>query len=742
MPDEIKKLSLPVVGMTCAACVARVEKAIKRAGGESVSVNLATEKASFEVKGELLDKVLNNVRDAGYDLLISEPQGRKTSSASTPEYSHIEKHRAELTKDFIFALVLTIPISILNMGMMWDGFHHLLGHDPELINKVLLILTTPLMFIPARRFFSVFFKNLKSFSFDMNSLIAIGTGAAYIYSVLLTLFPNYFSPGEDVPHVYFDSAAMIVTLILMGKWLEAKAKAKTNDEIKKLLELRPKTVSIKKNETVSEIPIDSLSVNDIVVIKPGTKLPADGIIVSGSSFINEAMITGEPVPVEKKEGDKVTGGTINGNGYIEYRVTAVGDNSLLGRIIKLVEDAQASKAPMQNLADKISSVFVPVVIVISVLTFIIWYFILGAPFNSSLLNFISVLIIACPCALGLATPAAIIVGTGRGAKQGILVRNGEALETAHKINLLIFDKTGTITTGKPVVTEIKFNKGFDESSISYLAAIEAKSEHPLSKPILDYAKSLGIEILSSENVSALPGQGIEGIVNGKRVFAGNRSFILNKIGKRPAGEAFEEDLLPASSSHIYFGIDNEFAGVISVADEIKPGIPETIKKIKELKITPVLATGDKKSTAEKAGKEAGIDEIYSALLPRDKLDLIDKFKRKGFTVGMAGDGINDSPALVRSDLGFGIGGGSDIAIESAGIVLLNGDLSGIPKAVILSRKTINTIKQNLFWAFFYNVIGIPLAAFGLLNPVIAAAAMAFSSVSVLSNSLRLKKSGI
>ncbi|NUN10843.1 MAG: copper-translocating P-type ATPase [Ignavibacteriaceae bacterium] len=741
MPAEIKKISLPVTGMTCAACVARVEKAIKKAGGENVSVNLATEKASFDIAGDGLNNVIEKVKDAGYELLVDELKGSGSKQEYSATASHIEKQREDLTKDFYLALILTIPISILNMGMMWDGFHHYVGHDLELINKILLILTTPLMFLPARRFFTVFYKNVKSFSFDMNSLIAIGTGAAYIYSMLLTLFPDYFSTEGEIPHVYFDSAAMIVTLILMGKWLEAKAKARTNDEIKKLLELRPKSVLVRNNSGISEIPIEELVPGDVVVIKPGAKLPADGIISSGSSFINEAMITGEPLPAEKKEGDKVTGGTLNGNGYFEFRVTETGDNSLLGRIIKLVEDAQSSKAPMQNLADKVSSVFVPVVMLIALITFVVWFFILGHPFSSSLLNFISVLIIACPCALGLATPAAIIVGTGKGARNGILIRNGEALETAHKINCLIFDKTGTITTGKPVVTDVRYSSGFDHSSLSYLAAIEARSEHPLAKPIIEYTKSLGLELPEAGNVTALPGQGISGRVNGKEIFAGNRAFIIARSGEIQ-GEEFSEEKLPASSSHIYFAIENKFAGVVSVTDEIKPGIAGIINQVKDLKIIPVLATGDKKSTAEKAGKESGIDEVYSGLLPQDKLDLIDKFKRKGFTVGMAGDGINDSPALVRSDIGFGIGGGSDIAIESAGIVLLKGDLKGIIKAVNLSRRTINTIKQNLFWAFFYNVIGIPLAAFGLLSPVIAAAAMAFSSVSVLSNSLRLRNARI
>ncbi len=737
--NEIKRLSFPVAGMTCAACVTRVEKAISKAGGTNVSVNLATEKASFEVSPEGLQQIVDKVKDAGYDIIVTSSNDKKQGSSAGTDTSHIEKHRAEISRDFIISLVLTIPISILNMGMMWDGFHNYVGHDLDNVNKILLILTTPLMFLPARRFFSIFVKNLKLFSFDMNSLIAIGTGAAYGYSVLLTLFPDYFAVGDHTPHVYFDSAAMIVTLILMGKWLEAKAKAKTNEEIKKLLELRPKTVLIKKGSATVEIPVEDLSAGDTVVIKPGAKLPADGIITSGSSFIEESMITGEPVPVEKSSDDKVTGGTINGNGYFEFRVTATGDNSLLGRIIKLVEDAQASKAPMQNLADKVSSVFVPVVIVIAVITFIVWFYVLDLPFSGALINFISVLIIACPCALGLATPAAIIVGTGKGAKNGILIRSGEALETAHRINCLIFDKTGTITSGKPNVNEIKFVNGFNNASLALLAALEAKSEHPLAVPIIDYTKKLNIEIPSAESAISVPGQGISGTVNNKEVFAGNRSFAMMKTDSGNLPAEVDDNLFHSSSSLIYFGIDGKLAGALSVTDELKPGILEVIKKIKSLNITPVMATGDKKSSAEFAASQAGIEEVYSGLMPEDKLGIIEKFQRKGFTVGMAGDGINDSPALVKSDIGFGIGGGADIAIESAGIVLLKGDLSGIPKAVNLSRRTINTIKQNLFWAFFYNVIGIPLAAFGMLNPVIAAAAMAFSSVSVLTNSLRLSR---
>jgi len=495
--SESKKIILPVEGMTCASCVARVEKAISKVEGvKNVTVNLASEKAAFEIDPSVADlqKISELVEDAGYKIILPQEQSAgKNKTTAAPDKPEKSSYEQNLKRDFITAAVFTIPILLLNMGMMWKDFHSVVPLSMDHINKILLILTTPVIFFPGRRFFTIFWNNLKHFTADMNSLVSIGTGAAYLFSALVTLFPDLILTEGISAHVYYDTSAVIITLILMGRWLEARAKSKTNTAVKKLIALKPDTALVLKDGIEKVIKIDDLMIDDIVIVKPGEKIPADGIITYGSAVIDESMITGESIPVEKISGAKVTGGTINKTGSFNFRVTALGENSVLGQIIRLVEEAQGSKAPIQNLADKIAAVFVPVVIGISVVTFIYWI-IAGPDFNTALINFIAVLIIACPCALGLATPTAIIVGTGKGAQAGILIKNGESLELAHKISTVIFDKTGTITEGKPAVTEVILN-GIDENKfLRITASAEKRSEHPVAQAIVKYAKGKNIII--------------------------------------------------------------------------------------------------------------------------------------------------------------------------------------------------------------------------------------------------------
>jgi Cu+-exporting ATPase len=573
----------------------------------------------------------------------------------------------------------------------------------------------------------------------MNSLVAIGTGAAYLFSLLLTLFPEIFQTTNRSYHVYFDTASVIITLILLGRWLESRAKSKTGSAVKKLIELQPKTAIVKENNKEVEKQIDELKIGDIILIKPGGKIPADGIITSGLSSVNEAMITGESLPVEKIIGSKVIGGTINISGFFEFEITTIGKKSVLGQIIKLVEEAQGSKAPIQNLADKVASVFVPVVVVISLLTFIVWLFLRPDDLSIALMNFISVLIIACPCALGLATPTALIVGMGKAAQNGILFKNGESLEELHRADTIVFDKTGTITEGKLSVKNIFVENISEDEFLSVLSSIEAKSEHPIAKAITDYAKNKKINSLSVEEFENKPGKGIKAAIDNEKVFAGNELFMAeNKIDLKPITSRVKVENIQ-NSSHIFLAVDGDIKGFVTIVDSIKNNSIEVIKQIKDIKLEPILLSGDNENVTKYISSITGIEKYESGVLPEHKSQKVKKLQDDDRKVIMVGDGINDAPALVQSNVGIAIGNGTDVAIESAGVVLVNGDLNGVLKAIKLSKQTIAVIKQNLFWAFIYNTIGIPLAMFGLLNPMFAALAMSLSSVSVISNSLRLKK---
>jgi Cu+-exporting ATPase len=740
---EVEKISLPVEGMTCASCVSLVEKSISKVKGVTdVVVNLATEKATFNIDKSVvqIDTVKKAVEYAGYNIEIPPLNRVDKITDEQDDLSKSTEYEKKLKKDFLIALIFTVPVFVLSMSQMWGELRSIIPFSNYQINYILLILTTPVVFISGRRFYKIFWHNLKHFTADMNTLVAVSTGTAYSFSVLMTLFPERFISESEIPHVYFDTAAVIITLILLGRWLEAKAKTKTGSAIKKLIALKPKTALIKTTDGKKEVNINDLKISDIVIVKPGEKIPADGEIINGSSAVDESMITGESFPVEKIIGNRVVGGTINKTGSFEFRITAIGKNSVLGKIITLVEEAQGSKAPIQKFADKVASVFVPIVIAIAVLTFIMWIIIGGGnSFNAALVNFVAVLIIACPCAMGLATPTALIVGVGKGAENGILIKNGEHLELAHKINLIIFDKTGTITEGKPVINNVITNAYDADEFLKIIASLESRSEHPLADSIVDYTISKNLQLYEPQEFKSTTGSGISGIINGKQVLVGNKNFLQsNNI----IIDQIEEEVNKFSSEAntiLYTAIDGEYAGMLFLSDPIKQNAVKAIKAIREQKINTVMMTGDNAESASLVAQKLGIDRYEAEVLPADKSDIIEKNQKDNTIIGMVGDGINDAPALAKADVGFAIGTGTDVAIDTGDIVLLKGDLSGVVKAIVLSKSTIRTIKQNLFWAFIYNTLGIPLAALGLLHPMFAALAMSLSSVSVVSNSLRLKR---
>ena len=735
-----EKISLPVEGMTCASCVARVEKAITKFEGVSaVNVNLATEKVTLEYDPSLVDlnEIAATVEDIGYKIDLTILQ--KKNNPPQEKTNYVDSHLNELKSDLIFAVVLTIPILIINMGMMWESFFLNNFLNPDQINKTLLILTTPVLFVSGKRFYKIFWNNLKHFSADMNSLVAIGTGTAFLFSLMITLFPEIFPHAKHNNHVYYDTTAVIITLILLGRWLESRAKSKTGSAIKKLIELQPKTAIVKVQNREFEKQIEELKLGDIIVIKPGSKIPADGIITSGSSSVNEAMITGESIPVEKFIGSKVIGGTINITGYFEFEISTIGKNSVLGQIIKLVEEAQGSKAPIQNLADKVASIFVPVVVLIAIVTFVIWMIIKPDDLSIAIMNFVAVLIIACPCALGLATPTALIVGMGKAAQNGILFKNGESLEELHRSDTIVFDKTGTITEGKLSVKNIFFKDVSEAEFLSTLSSLESKSEHPVAKAITKYSENKNIKPLLITEFENKPGKGIKGRTDNKVLLAGNESFMIeNKIDLTLLKSEMKKDIVQYSSL-FFLAIDGELKGFVSVIDSVKSNSLEVINEIKEMKLEPILLSGDNENVTKYISTITGIIKYESGVMPNHKSGKVKKLQEEGKKVIMVGDGINDAPALVQSNVGIAIGNGTDVAIDSADVVLISGDLSGVVKSIKLSKRTIAVIKQNLFWAFIYNVIGIPLAATGLLNPMFAALAMSLSSVSVISNSLRLKK---
>lgn len=739
---SMQSLTLPVEGMTCASCVLRVEKALKKVEGVSdVAVNLASEKVriAFDPSRVALEQLQNVLADSGYTLVL--PQNAETASGEVAGESPAKHEALRLLKnELILSAVLTVPIMALSMLSMTNWYMREFPVSMDATNRILFLLTTPVMLISGRRFFRGFWVTARHLTADMNTLVAVGTGAAYIYSTIAVLFPEVLGLVGRMPEVYFDTTATIISLILLGKLLEASAKARASDAIRKLIGLQPHTARVLRNGTESDISITDVRVGDILLVRPGERIPVDGTITKGASTLDESLVTGESLPVEKNVGAAVIGGTINLNGSVEFRATAVGQGTVLARIVKLVEEAQGSKAPIQNLADTIASVFVPVVIGVAIVTFVLWYFVGGLPFTYALINFIAVLIIACPCALGLATPTAIMVGTGVGARLGVLIRNAHNLEQARMIRTIVFDKTGTITQGKPEVTDVVALNGNGSARLLALtSSLERKSEHPLADAIVRYARQKGIEPGDSDAFQSLTGLGVAGSVDGVPVVAGNLQLMKEYAVNADAVQSDVGRFANEGKTSIVVAIEGRAAGVIAIADAIKPTSPPAIRALREMGIETVMLTGDNAQTAQAIAAQAGVDRVIAGVLPHEKAEHIKALQAGGKVVAMVGDGVNDAPALAQADVGIAMGTGTDIAMETAGITLMNGDLSGVVRAIRLSSRTLRTIRQNLFWAFVYNVIGIPLAALGLLNPIVAAGAMAFSSVSVVSNSLRLRR---
>ena len=740
--------SLLIGGMTCAACAKRIEKAISKLEGiDQVSVNFATEKAyvSFDPQSIRLSAIRAAVEYAGYTA-IKEEVVRNIDE----EKLRRQRETQKLWRKFIVSAVFGVPLLYIAMAPMisWINLPIPMFLNPMQYPLVFaltqIFLTLPIL-AAGNKFYTVGFKALANRSPNMDSLIAIGTSSAIIYSLYST-YEIYTGNFMAMDELYFETAGVIITLILLGKFLEAVSRGKTSEAIKKLMGLAPKTAIVIHNGREIELPIEEVVIGDLIIVKPGERIPVDGIVKEGHTSIDESMLTGESIPVDKKTGDKVFAASINKNGMIKFEAEKIGSDTVLAQIIKLVEDAQGSKAPIAKMADIVSGYFVPIVVLIALAAFGAWM-IAGQSFVFSLTIFISVLVIACPCALGLATPTAIMVGTGKGAEYGILIKGGEALETAYKVDTIVFDKTGTITEGKPKVTDVVVNEGISEIQLLQLAASGEKgSEHPLGEAIVDKAQKDGIELFDLDSFQAIPGHGIEVRIKGKNIFIGNRKLMSDKGIKLDEFAKDSDRLATEGKTPMYLSIDGVLSGIIAVADTVKESSAKSIKILQSMGIEVIMITGDNRKTAEAIAKQVGITSVLAEVLPQDKSNEVKKLQSLGKKVAMVGDGINDAPALAIADIGIAVGSGTDVAMESADIVLMRSDLMDVPAALQLSKSTIRNIKQNLFWAFGYNVAGIPVAAgllymFGgpLLSPIIAAAAMSLSSVSVLTNALRLKR---
>jgi len=750
-PKTIEKLGFeipglrrlfPVEGMTCASCVSRVEKKLASLEGvREVEVNLATEQVLIDYTPALLDfEVLRSaLEEAGYHLLpvLEESEG---ISSQTDEERHL-KHLAQLKQKLILSGLISLVVMFLSMQSLFNI---------ELKNVLLFVLATPVQFFCGWQFYRGAFNGFRHGYADMNTLIAVGTSSAYFYSIFATLFP------VGTPEVYYDTSVMIITLVLLGRWMEARAKHSASSAIKKLMGLQPKTAHVEREGKELEISVEDLVVGDLVLVRPGEKIPVDGILINGQSSIDESMLTGESVPVEKKSGDEVIGASINKTGFFKMRVTRLGKDTLLAQIIHLVEQAQGSKAPVQRLADKIAAIFVPVVIVLALLVFAFWWSfgdsfgpLPTTPFLFALMAFISVMIIACPCALGLATPTAIMVGTGKGAEMGILIKGGEALEQAEKLDTIVFDKTGTLTSGKPEVADVLLSPGavLDTDHLLILAgSLEKNSEHPLAQAVVSEVKKRGLRLETLSDFEALPGFGVQGKIEGKNIFLGNMKLMEEKKIDFSLVREDLEKLTGQGKTPMILSVDGNVEGIITTIDALKPYAKETVHRLKMMGLKVMMLTGDNRKTAQAVARKLEIDDVVAGVLPAQKRDEIRKLVAQGHKVAMVGDGINDAPALAESTVGIALGSGTDVAMEASDITLVTSDLRAVPQAIELSRKTLTKIRQNLFWAFFYNVLGIPIAAgllypfYGiLLKPVFAAVAMSLSSVSVVGNSLLLKR---
>ena len=718
----MQTLTLSIKGMSCAACVARVEDALQTVPGVAdAQVNFATHQATVHHNAVPIDTLQNAVSNAGYE----------ASSHTSEDAEQIERtiEYRKLRSLFITAAILSALIMATGMTRtMWGA-----NISPHHIHILLFALTTPVQFLCGWRFLKGAWAALRHRTADMNSLIAAGTLAAYFYSAAVTFIPL----GTQNIQTYFDTSAMIITLVLLGRLLETRARGQTSSAIRKLLDLRPKTAHIVRNGRDVETPVEHIQVGDHIRVRPGENIPVDGLIQNGQSAIDESMLTGESLPVDKQPGDKIIGGTRNTTGSFIFEATQIGADTVLSQIIDLVRQAQGSKAPIQHLADRVASIFVPIIFAIALLTCALWW-ISGSGIETALINAVVVLIIACPCAMGLATPTAIAVGTGRGAQLGILIKGGDVLENAHRLNAIVLDKTGTLTEGKPTVTDIIPAENYHRNHILKLAASAEKgSEHPLGEAIVRAAQEASLSLHPTTDFEAIPGVGIAATIDGQRIVLGNPRTISDRA-KYPA-----EKLEAEGKTVVFVTVDHQPAGLIAISDNLKADATQAVRDLQHLDLEISLVTGDNARTAKAIGQQLNINQVFAEVLPQDKAKKIAQLQKKNINVGMVGDGINDAPALAQANVGIALSSGTDIAIESAGMILMSGNLSAIATSIRLSRQTMRIIRQNLFWAFAYNTLLIPIAALGLLNPLggpmLAAAAMALSSVSVVTNALRLKR---
>jgi Cu+-exporting ATPase len=744
---EAATMTLPVQGMTCGACAARIEKVLGRTEGVvSANVNFATHRATVEYDPAKIgrDRLVERIVGAGYGV-PEEPAAATPEAATDWEQEAREREYQALRRRLWVALLFGVPVVAIAMA-------HLEFRGSAWLQ---LLLSTPVMLYSGRPFFTSAWAALKHRAADMNTLVSLGTGSAYLFSLVATLAPAAVvtsPPSHSSTHtgapVYFEAAVVIIALILVGRLLEAGARARTGDAIRGLIGLQARTARVVRDGREQEVPVQAVAPGDLVLVRPGEKIPVDGIVREGESAVDESMLTGESLPVEKGPGDEVFGATVNRTGAFRFEATKVGTETALQQIIRLVQDAQGSKAPIQRLADRVSGIFVPVVLGIAIVTALAWLLLAPAEtrLQQALVAFVSVLIIACPCALGLATPTAIMVGTGRGAALGVLIKGGESLETAHRLDTLVLDKTGTITTGRPELTDLIALPDVDEAELlALVAAAEASSEHPLGEAVVRGASARGLALPAVTAFRSLTGRGLEATVSGRQVLAGNRRLMEERGIDSATLDAAMERLAGGGRTPMLVALDGRLAGLVAVADAVKPGAKAAIAELRRLGLDVVMLTGDHPRTAEAVAREVGIERVRAEVLPEHKAEEVQRLQAEGKVVGMVGDGINDAPALAQADVGIAIGTGTDVAMEASDVTLIRGDLAGVVTAIRLSQATMRTIRQNLFFAFIYNVLGIPLAAgvlypfFGItLSPMIASAAMALSSVSVVTNSLRLR----